>query len=749
MNALREQFISEARELVLQATDDLIAIERTGFDAERLDRVFRAFHTLKGSAGVVELPAMSFVLHAAEDLLAEVNARRQPITTSLVNEALLSLDQISKWIDDFEASGALPSDAGDTARKSTERLRALLNEASAKPVESGQDSGGTPSWASRLAAEIFQLPGKSDHNHLAIEYEPLSDCFFNGDDPLRLLQSVPNLLAVSVEPRKEWQRLGELDPFVCNLRIHAIAKTTRSEVAQIFRFVPDQIRVFELPADAATVRQVDRENESLALLENILARQIGLIQAGLQDGDFYGRLGSATRVATNALRHNGRAEMSGSVESAMEAAMAQKDASLLLASLQAITKQLLAPPSGALSENKDGSATRRSLRVDEARIDAIFNLSGEMIVARNGLMHLARRMEQAAHDSDLIRDIRASNESFGRLVSDMHSAILQLRMVPVDQLFRSFPRLVRDISQRLGKNVELIARGGTTECDKNVVDRLFEPLLHLVRNALDHGVESPEARRAAGKPEIATVTLAATRSGDRLVIEITDDGRGIDPEAMRRKAREGGASAAEEIDQLSDEEAIHLIFRPGFSTASKVSDISGRGVGMDVVRNTVEQVGGRIALASRFGTGTTVRLDLPISVAMSQIMVVDAGGQSFGLPMDAVGETVRLSPDRVATIKDNKGFVLRDRIVPICSLAELMGLQLPPAKSREGQAHLLVVVEVAGRVAALEVDAIRDRLDAVLKPMQGVLSNARGYSGTTVTSDGRVLLVLDLKEILP
>lgn len=749
MNALREQFISEARELVLQATDDLIAIERTGFDAERLDRVFRAFHTLKGSAGVVELPAMSFVLHAAEDLLAEVNARRQPITTSLVNEALLSLDQISKWIDDFEASGALPSDAGDTARKSAERLRALLNEASAKPVESGQDSGGTPSWASRLAAEIFQLPGKSDHNHLAIEYEPLSDCFFNGDDPLRLLQSVPNLLAVSVEPRKEWQRLGELDPFVCNLRIHAIAKTTRSEVAQIFRFVPDQIRVFELPADAATVRQVDRENESLALLENILARQIGLIQAGLQEGDFYGRLGSATRVATNALRHNGRAEMSGSVESAMEAAMAQKDASLLLASLQAITKQLLAPPSEALSENKDGSATRRSLRVDEARIDAIFNLSGEMIVARNGLMHLARRMEQAAHDSDLIRDIRASNESFGRLVSDMHSAILQLRMVPVDQLFRSFPRLVRDISQRLGKNVELIARGGTTECDKNVVDRLFEPLLHLVRNALDHGVESPEARRAAGKPEIATVTLAATRSGDRLVIEITDDGRGIDPEAMRRKAREGGASAADEIDQLSDEEAIHLIFRPGFSTASKVSDISGRGVGMDVVRNTVEQVGGRIALASRFGTGTTVRLDLPISVAMSQIMVVDAGGQSFGLPMDAVGETVRLSPDRVATIKDNKGFVLRDRIVPICSLAELMGLQLPPAKSREGQAHLLVVVEVAGRVAALEVDAIRDRLDAVLKPMQGVLSNARGYSGTTVTSDGRVLLVLDLKEILP
>lgn len=237
--------------------------------------------------------------------------------------------------------------------------------------------------------------------------------------------------------------------------------------------------------------------------------------------------------------------MSESVEFAMKAAMAQKDASLLLASLEAIAEQLLGSRSRAPSENKDGSAARRSLRVDEAKIDAIFNLSGEMIVARNGLGHLSRRMEQATDNPDLIRDIRANNESFGRLVSDMHSAILQLRMVPVDQLFRSFPRLVRDISQRLGKKVELIARGGMTECDKNVVDRLFEPLLHLVRNALDHGVESPEARRAAGKPEIATVTLQATRSGDRLVIEIMDDGRGIDPEAMRRRARERGASAVE------------------------------------------------------------------------------------------------------------------------------------------------------------------------------------------------------------
>jgi two-component system chemotaxis sensor kinase CheA len=279
-----------------------------------------------------------------------------------------------------------------------------------------------------------------------------------------------------------------------------------------------------------------------------------------------------------------------------------------------------------------------------------------------------------------------------------------------------------------------------------LVERLFEPLLHLVRNAVDHGIESPEQRRAAGKPEQAHITLEATRAGDRLAIEVRDDGRGIDPAAIRAKARERNVMAPEDIDALSDDQSIQLIFSAGLSMASAVTDISGRGVGMDVVRNTVEQLGGRTTVTSTVGAGTSVRLDLPVNVAMSQIMVVAAGGQLFGLPMDVVSETVRLTPDRVSQIKTNRGFVLRDRIVPICALAEVLSL---PGRPKDAQATpLLVVVETGGKIVALEVDAINDRLDAVLKPMQGLLANARGYAGTTMTADGRVLLVLDLKELL-
>ncbi len=302
------------------------------------------------------------------------------------------------------------------------------------------------------------------------------------------------------------------------------------------------------------------------------------------------------------------------------------------------------------------------------------------------------------------------------------------------------------MSQQLGKEVSLVTRGETTESDKTIVDLLFEPVMHLVRNALDHGIETTDQRRVSGKALPATITLSAARMGDRLIVEVSDDGRGIDPAIVRNKARQNGLLPEDELAALSDEQVIDLIFSSGFSTASEVTDISGRGVGMDVVRATIDRIGGRVSLKSRVDFGTSVTLDLPMNIALLQIMVVEAGGQLLGIPMDAVSETVRVAPDRISRIKNNDGFVLHDRVVPICSLAKIMNL--PTSESDRTQIRLVVVTEMAGRATALEVDAIRDRLEVVLKPMQGFLSNARGYAGTTLLGDGAVLLVLDLKEIL-
>jgi two-component system chemotaxis sensor kinase CheA len=228
---------------------------------------------------------------------------------------------------------------------------------------------------------------------------------------------------------------------------------------------------------------------------------------------------------------------------------------------------------------------------------------------------------------------------------------------------------------------------------------------------------------------------------------VSDDGRGIDLNIVRQKASEKRMMAPEELAALPDEQAVELIFAPGFSTTSEISDISGRGIGMDVVRSTIEQIGGKVSLQSKSGIGTTVQIDLPTTIAMSRIMVVETGGQFFGISMDAISETVRVTPDRISQIKNNNGFVFRDRVVPIVALAEIMKL---PTKTKDTTvAKLLVVMEAAGKIAALEIDAIHDRLDVVLKPMQGLLAGARGYAGTTLLGSGQVLLVLDIKELLP
>jgi two-component system chemotaxis sensor kinase CheA len=580
----------------------------------------------------------------------------------------------------------------------------------------------------------------------AVSYEPRPDCFFNGDDPLDLMRRLPGLLALKVEPRSPWPPLAELDPYTCNLRIEAIAAGTREELTQVFRLVPDQIRIVEIPAAAlAPVAAEPRDDGDLVAA--IIDEQRQMLRAAPAGKGLSGRIAAAARVAANALHHVRRLELIGGIERAAASAGAEPLLVALDAALLALRQGGAPASDGEAAAEPGARAASRSLRVDEGRIDTLVNLAGELTILKNAFTHLTKRAESGGDQQEVATAIRRETEALDRLAGEMRGAILQLRMVPVAQVFRSFPRLVRDISQRLGKKVTLTTGGETTESDKTIVDHLFEPMLHLVRNALDHGIETPEQRVAAGKPETATLTIQASRTGDRFVVEVIDDGRGVDPDMVRRRAAEKGLLPADELAGLRDEQLVDLIFAAGFSTADAVSDISGRGVGMDVVRSTIERIGGRVTLVSRLGHGTTVSLDLPLNIAMLRIMVVEAGGQIFGIPMDAVTKTVQLTPDRISTIKNNDGFVLEDRIVPICALAELMNLPRTPASA--SGVRLAVVAETGGKIAALEVDAVRDRLEVVLKPLQGVLANAHGYAGTTLLGDGGVLLVLDLKEILP
>jgi two-component system, chemotaxis family, sensor kinase CheA len=768
VNALQEQFVTEARELIAQATDDLIVLERDGASPERIDRVFRAFHTLKGSAGVVELPAMSIMLHAAEDLLAGVRQGALGGGPDIIDAALACLDQVSRWVDDFEATGALPVQAGGDGRVLAQRLRSFLPAGAGQQQPESAASKSTeaietrlPEWVARMiAAEHDAIMSRmSAHASAAVAicYQPIAGCFYDGDDPLQLMRQVPNLLAFRIEPREAFAPLTDFDPYACNLHLQAICAADHDEIARIFRLVPDQVQIVSVPLEALAATSPVDNDAGLTLVRAVIDAQCDLLGISGRTDDFAGCTGAAARAAANALHHADRPELADTVLRAGAMALARNDPAPLLTALEQARGELADIRSTAVAGDRGGPSAgaastaerpaERVLRVSEAKIDALVNLAGELVVVKNALAHSAKGVEQELGGHEAAAAIRRDYDAIDRMVAELHGTVLQLRMVPVAQVFRSLSRLVRDVSRQLDKNVALVTSGETAEADKTIVDRLFEPLVHLVRNAVDHGIESPGQRHAAGKPETATISIEASRLGDRFLIEVTDDGRGIDPVVVRRKAAEKHLVPADELASWTDEQVIDLVFAPGFSTAAEVSDISGRGIGMDVVRTVIEQIGGRVSLESRLGTGTTVRLDLPMTIAMSRIMVVEAGGQLFGISMDAVSETVRVTPDRISRIKNNLGFVLRERIVPVVSLAEIM--KLPEGAREAAAARLFVVIEGAGRIAAFEVDAIRDRLDVVLKPMQGLLEKARGYAGTTLLGDGQILLVLDVKEILP
>lgn len=625
MNEFLEQFLVECRELVAQATDDLLALEDRPADRERLDSAFRAFHTLKGAAGIVDFTAMGVALHAGESVLSAVRAGERAIDQALISDCLTCVDQVVQWLDEMEATEELPTGADRVAEAIAERFGAA--------------------------------------------------------------QDVP-------------------------------APTVPA---------PTEIR----PADLSS------------LASGLLTAQAELLDAPAAEGSL-GRAHSAGRVAVNVLRCLGRPEDADRLDRLFAEPVGGADAVRLANAIRALQlgeAGLRAEP----GTRETAEASARGLRVEVERIDALVALAGELTVAKNALGYAAAMAQDGGDPVELARLLRDQHAVLDRLVARLQRSVLNVRVLPLRQVFQRFPRLVREMVVQLGKPARLVTEGEGTEADKAVVEALFEPLLHVIRNALDHGVEPPAQRAAAGKPPSATITLRAAREGDRVVVEVEDDGGGIDLARVRQVALARGILSAEDLQALPDVAVLDLIFGAGFSTAADVSSLSGRGVGMDAVRAAVERLGGRVTLDTSPGQGTTVRFVVPFTVMMSQVMTVQAGGQTFGVPLDAVVETARLPRDRIVAVGAARAFVLRDRTVPLVPLAEALGVG--EAADAGADAHVVVVAS-GGEIVGLEVERLGERIEVMLKPLDGLLAGAPGVAGATLLGDGGVLIVLDLQELL-
>ncbi|RDI57341.1 chemotaxis protein CheA [Microvirga subterranea] len=392
-----------------------------------------------------------------------------------------------------------------------------------------------------------------------------------------------------------------------------------------------------------------------------------------------------------------------------------------------------------------GARGQRMLRVDPARVDRLADLVGELIIAKNALTHLAGEGGEGSGRKGASRGVQAGQAAIDRLVAEMHSAVMDIRMMPMRDVFRRFPRAVRETAGQLHKAVDFSMEGEDVEADKSVVEGLFEPLLHVLRNAVAHGAEPEVVRRGAGKPVRTQVVLRARREGDRVMVEVEDDGGGIDPAAIRRVARERHVASDERIGRMSDDEAVELIFAPGFSTASEITDLAGRGVGMDAVRSAIERLGGQIGVQSVPGRGTTIRLSLPLTIVMTKVMAVRVGGERYGIPLEAVVETASVPKSRILPVQDAEAFVLRDRTFPLLRLGDL--LELPRTEAPDAGVKTLVM-SVGGERVGIAVDGFSDTMDVLMRPMDGILAGMPGVMGTTLLGDGSVLMILDIPELI-
>ncbi len=746
MNSLLTQFLTEAKELLESIAEKLMQLEKNPSDAELVNELFRLVHTLKGNSGLFDFPEMTRVLHASEDLMDKVRGGKIVFRQDLADQLLDAMDFVSLLCD--EVALEKPSlSHGPDAFLLAEALRQLIPAGALATVKA--PAVPAPTVLSPRPGHRWQdLPEKVREKALArqkegatllwVTYAPSEGTYFSGVDPFHSARTTPGVFWGRVVPREPWPPLAELDAYRCTLNFEILTNATRDQVNSHFRYVLDQVQVTEVvaevPIPALTVATVFEAQRQILLLDD---------QAAWTQG----RYKAVASVLANACRSQGDAQGPEAIERALAQTLATGDKAPLLAWVEA---KLAAPAEEPIKYGRraeDTSLDLKSIRVDQEKIDTLMDLIGEMVVSKNGLPYLAGRAETSFGQRELGREIRVQHAVIDRIATELQDAILQVRMLPMSYVFQRFPRLVREVSRKLDKKVNLVLEGEQTEADKNIIASLADPLMHIVRNSLDHGIETPAVRLACGKPDTGTLTLRARQEADRAVIEILDDGKGIDPGVIKRKAVENKLISQAVADQMDDQAAINLVFAPGLSTSEVVSDLSGRGVGMDVVRSAVEKANGSVWLESALGLGTTIRISLPLSMAMTQVMVVESDRQQFGVPLDQVIETVRLPRSAVRKIKRNLTALWRGSVLPLRPLNALLNLSTQPRTNEEDEWAVLVA-EVKGERVGILVDQFYRTTEIIQKPLEGVLANLAAYSGSALLGDGSVLMVLNLPAVL-
>ena len=757
---LLKDFFSEAQMQVDTLEQNILVLENEGANKDAVDEIFRAAHTLKGGSATVEMMELSHFTHLVEDVLDAIRSDQLVVNEDVVDTLLSAIDVIKAMLEQ-RMNGAVYQE--DTSQIES-RLSALLPEGSARKKSGAKPAAKpVPAPAAPLAAP-----------------KPAAAGGLTDDEINELKESVDGgmpIYRVSVQFDE-----SSLMNTVGGIQVYAVLKGNGT----VLKTAPDFEQLYEDNFFPTVDYYVASQQKPDDIKKSVILPDVSL---------------NAEVADISNLKGTAAAKPAAAPVAAKPAPAAPAPAQAAPPAAQAPAAPKAAGGGGAAAEDakKAGKEAGSILRVDSKRIDDLLNLVSETVITKatfNQISNQFNDMVVQLHDIETqyrekiknlfdslpdylesiqggksVKDVRKEiNESYGdifslfdgfetsfknnmgkfrstsqnlgRITGELQEGVMRIRMVPISQIFSRFPRLVRDLSKSLNKKIHLVIEGEETELDKSVIEDLLDPIMHSVRNSIDHGIESAEDRKAAGKPEEGMVLLKATNEGNMIVIEISDDGKGIDVEAVKAKAADRGIISPNKV--LTDVEAFNLIFEPGFSTAKQITSISGRGVGLDVVRRSIDKLNGTVTVFSEKGKGTKFTIKLPLTLAIIQGLLVRVGQEIYSIPITSVIESLRIKPDEIKKIDNYEVFNIRNDVISLLRLNRLFGIKT----EEQTDYNFIVIVGTAEKKMGFMVDSLIGEEDVVIKPLRDQFTNSPGIAGASILGDGSVSLIIDVSQLL-
>ena len=698
----RQLFIEEAKEHIDTLTKSLLALEKDTQNLEVVNVLFRSAHTLKSSSGMMGYKDLQDLNHAMEDVFDGMQKGNKP-SSNLISVLLECVDALSLKLENIQNRVEGEINVASLTEKlqgaAASSLMEEPKEAAAVPQAKIVESTFIELYENEKEA-IATAESFGEHCYF-VDLKFSCDCAFKSirsilvmskvSELAEIIKTLPDRMALEAFMEEKFEQ-GFRMAITSKYRAEEIEKCIRQvceiEDVSVVHFVPTAVEVAEVESDKSSPPETQE------------APQAALLKAPEE---------TAVMPEEPAVE-----PVETSVSPCLDEPSSQvTEASKLFAEVRAA----------------------QTVRVKFEQLDKIMNLVGELVINKIALL-------QVTSDNGS-REIKHIVGNIDRLTADLHDLVMQVRMVPVCQIFDRFPRLVRDLSRQKGKQIDLVMEGRDIEIDRTVLDEIGEPLIHLLRNSIDHGIETPEERQRAGKNPMGTIRLSAQRSGDNVIIEVEDDGAGVDPEKLRESAVQKGFANADEAAKMSRSELVSMIFLPGFSTSNEVTETSGRGVGMDVVKTKIAALGGTVQFETRLGRGTKTTIKVPLTLAIIKAILVKDSGQTFTIPTSQVSEIVKANKSDIKLLGRTDAIVVRGKVIPVIHLHKLLGLE----GSNEEEFELLIThLGDEKTKLGLVVDSVLNQQDILVKPLSDALKGIKGVSGATILGDGQVVLVLDVGQ---